>query len=132
MKSKLNIPIKPERNFVSKELNIDSWSKIQPFFDNLLERKISSVSELERWMQDRSELAAVLEEDMAWRYIKMNINTSDKKLSDNFSFWIKEISPKMAPYTHKLNLKLVENKFINNLGEQYKIYIRSVKNSIEI
>jgi len=132
MKSKLNIPIKPERNFVSKELNIDSWSKIQPFFDNLLERKISSVSELERWMQDRSELAAVLEEDMAWRYIKMNIDTSDKKLSDNFSFWIKEISPKMAPYTHKLNLKLVENKFINNLGEQYKIYLRSVKNSIEI
>ena len=47
-------------------------------------------------MSDRSELSAVLEEDMAWRYIKMNIDTTNKELSEKFHFWIKEISPNIA------------------------------------
>jgi oligoendopeptidase F len=84
-------------------------------------------------MLDRSELEAVLEEDMAWRYIKMNIDTTDKNLGDRFTFWIKEISPKMAPYSHQLNVKLVENTFLNELdSDKYKIYLRGVKKSIEI
>ena len=63
----------------------------------------------------------------------MNIDTTDKILSDKFHFWIKEISPKTAPYTHKLNLKLIESPFINELDiEKYKIYLRGVKKAIEI
>ena len=84
-------------------------------------------------MLDRSELAAVLEEDMAWRYIKMNIDTTDKVLAEKFHFWIKEISPKTAPYSHKLNLKLVDNVYTKELNkEKYRIYIRSVNKQIEI
>ena len=63
----------------------------------------------------------------------MNIDTTDKKLGDRFTFWIKEISPKMAPYSHQLNVKLVENTFLNELdSDKYKIYLRGVKKSIEI
>ena len=72
----ITIPKRPERKFVSKNLVIDSWRKIEHLFDNLVERDISNVAELEKWMLDRSELEAVLEEDMAWRYIKMNIDTN--------------------------------------------------------
>ena len=47
------------------------------------------------------------------------------KLADSFHFWIKEISPKTAPYTHKLNLKLINSKYINDLDkEKYRIYLR--------
>ena len=88
------IPRRPVRKFVSEDLEIDSWSKIAPLFSDLLEREINSISELEKWMLDRSELEAVLEEDMAWRYIKMNIDTTDKELGKRFTFWIKEIAPK--------------------------------------
>ena len=129
----IKIPNKPKREFVAENLIIDSWEKIQPLFDDLLERKINNVDELEKWMSDRSELAAVLEEDLAWRYIKMNINTTDKDKSEKFQFWINEISPKMSPYSHKLNIKLVECKYIDDLdSDKYKIYIRGVKNSINI
>ena len=77
-------------------------------------------------MSDRSELSAVLEEDMAWRYIKMNIDTTNKELSEKFHFWIKEISPNMAPYSHKLNVKLIECKYLNELDtDKYQIYVRS-------
>ena len=127
------IPRRPVRKFVSEDLIIDSWDKIKSLFDNLIEREISSASELEKWMIDQSELSAVLEEDMAWRYIKMNIDTTDKELGERFSFWIKEISPNIAPYSHKLNVKLLESPFLKELdAEKYRIYLRSVKKQIEI
>ena len=127
------IPRRPVRKFVSEDLIIDSWDKIKSLFDNLIEREISSASELEKWMIDQSELSAVLEEDMAWRYIKMNIDTTDKELGERFSFWIKEISPNTAPYSHKLNVKLLESPFLKELDqEKYRIYLRSVKKQIEI
>jgi len=129
----ITIPKRPERKFVSKNLVIDSWRKIEHLFDNLVERDISDVAELEKWMLDRSELEAVLEEDMAWRYIKMNIDTTDKELGERFTFWIKEISPQTAPYAHKLNLKLVESPYLKKLDkEKYRIYLRSVNKQIEI
>ncbi len=133
MQSTIAIPTRPKRKFVPEDLIIDSWGKIKSLFDNLLEREITSAAELEIWMLDQSELSAVLEEDMAWRYIKMNIDTTDKELAERFSFWIKEISPNTAPYSNKLNLKLVNSPYLKELDqEKYRIYLRSVKKQIEI
>jgi oligoendopeptidase F len=133
MQNTISIPTRPARKFVPEDLVIDSWDKIKSLFDNLVQREISSATELEQWMLDQSELSAVLEEDMAWRYIKMNIDTTDKKLGERFSFWIKEISPNTAPYSHKLNVKLVESPYLKELDqEKYRIYLRSVKKQIEI
>ena len=133
MNNTISIPTRPIRKFVPEDLIIDSWDKIKSLFDNLVEREISSASELEKWMLDQSELSAVLEEDMAWRYIKMNIDTTDEELGERFSFWIKEISPNTAPYSHKLNVKLIECPFLKELDqEKYRIYLRSVKKQIEI
>ena len=133
MNKTISIPTRPIRKFVPEDLIIDSWDKIKSLFDNLVEREISSVKELEKWMLDRSELEAVLEEDMAWRYIKMNIDTTDKELGERFSFWIKEISPNTAPYSQKLNLKLVNCPYLKELDqEKYRIYLRSVNKQIDI
>ena len=133
MESTITIPTRPIRKFVPEDLVINSWDKIKSLFDNLVDREISNVLELEQWMLDQSELSAVLEEDMAWRYIKMNIDTTDKELGERFSFWIKEISPNTAPYSHKLNLKLVKSPYLKDLDqEKYRIYLRSVKKQIEI
>ena len=133
MESTIEIPTRPIRKFVPEDLVINSWDKIKSLFDNLVDREISTALELEQWMLDQSELSAVLEEDMAWRYIKMNIDTTDKELGERFSFWIKEISPNTAPYSHKLNLKLVNSPYLKDLDqEKYRIYLRSVKKQIEI
>ncbi len=133
MGRKITIPNRNKRKFVDENLVIDSWNKIKVFFDNLVNREINSIYELEKWMLDRSELESVLEEDMAWRYIKMNIDTTDKNLQKMFAFWVKEISPNTAPYLHKLNIKLIENPFLNDLNqEKYRVYLRSVNKKIEI
>ena len=88
------------RTFLPEDLSIKNWAQIETYFEDLNTRAIDSVEDLKKWMQDRSELEAVLEENMAWRYIKMNIDTTDPELQKSFQFFVQNISPKIAPYAH--------------------------------
>ena len=128
----LDIPSKPKRRFLPDDLVIDGWERIESYFEDLNNRELNSVQDLKNWLKDRSELDAVLEEDAAWRYIKMNIDTTDEKLAEAFNFFIQEIQPKTAPYDNEFNIKLVECEYVDELGEDYQIYIRGIKKSIEI
>jgi len=129
----LEVPTKKPRIFLPDGLVIDAWNKIENYFEDLKNRTINSAQELELWLRDRSELEAVLEEDVAWRYIKMNIDTTDEKLAQNFEFFITEIEPKIAPYTNAFNEKLIASEYLNDLEkDKYHIYIRGIKKQIEI
>lgn len=129
----LEIPTKKPRILFPDNLIIDSWEKIQPYFDELKNKEITSLKELNKWLAQRSELEAVLEEDMAWRYIKMNIDTTDKALADNFMFFVEEIEPKIAPYLNSFNQKLMNSAYVNELeGDGYKTYLRKIAKEIEI
>ncbi|MDB3926883.1 M3 family oligoendopeptidase [Flavobacteriales bacterium] len=128
-----DIPTRPKRHFIDEDLEVKSWSQIENYFQSLLDANIQSVSDLEQWMLNRSELESVLEEEQAWRYIKMNIDTRDEELSKAFHFWVTEISPKVAPYSHKLNVKVSESPFLKELDqEKYHIYLRGLHKTIEI
>ena len=121
------------RHFLPNDLTVLGWGQIKIYFENLLDREINSVSDLKKWMKDRSELESFLEEDMAWRYIKMNIDTTDIKLQKSFQFFVKEISPHTANYDHELNKKMSASIFLNQLDSSYYFtYVRSVKNQIEL
>lgn len=129
----LEIPAKAKRAFLPEFFVIDSWEKLLPYFENLKSREIHSVENLEQWLKDKSELEAVLEEDLAWRYIKMNIDTNDKTLAESFTFFVSEIEPKTAPWFNDYNKMLVENEFTSQLKDPaYQIYLKQVQKSIDI
>lgn len=134
MKTKqVAIPTKPIRHFLSQDLTIDSWKRIEPFFVDLKERKISSAKELEKWLFDRSELEAVLSEDFAWRYIKMTCDTANEELTNSYNFFVSEIDPHIAPYSNELNIKLVNSPYLKDLDQEtYRIYIRGIKKALEL
>lgn len=123
---------KKNRHFVADHLSFE-WKEIQPYFEDLNNRKIDAVNALKKWLEDRSELSAVLEEEFAWRYIRMNVDTENQGFQEAFNFFVKEINPKIAPYENQLNLKLNDSPFANQLnGEGYEIMMREVRNQIEI
>jgi oligoendopeptidase F len=130
--SESNVLTKPPRHFLPSNLQIDSWETIQPYFEDLLHRNITCVEDLKRWLKDKSELESVLEEDLAWRYIKMNINTADEELRKSFEFFITEISPKTEPYNYKFDKKLTESPFIKQLGPEFKIAVKLAEKRIRI
>ncbi len=123
--------VKP-RKFIPEDLEI-RWEVLEPLFLELKNQSLDTVQDLERWLQHRSELDAVLSEDYAWRYIKMTCNTADQKLAEDFQYFATEIEPKMAPVNNELDKKLVSSPYIDQLkGEGYSIYLRKVKKSLEI
>jgi oligoendopeptidase F len=121
------------REFLPKDLKIENWDSIASYFTDLKTRKIASASDLKIWLKNKSELEAVLEEDLAWRYIKMNCNTEDEALSAHFEKFITEIEPKITEVDFELNKILNSNPYKKELGgKAYEIMLRSVKNEIEL
>jgi oligoendopeptidase F len=123
---------KLKRSFLPESLEI-TWQSIEPYFIQLENKTINSVDELEIWLKERSELEAVLEEDFAWRYIRMTCDTRDEKIKQTFEYFATEIEPHLAEYTNKLNEKFLSCTFVEQLDTiKYGIYIRSLKNQFEI
>ena len=123
---------KKHQLYLPQDLNID-WNRLEPIFNELLARNISSAHELEQWLKDKSELEAALEEDFAWRYIKMTCATDNEDLLKSFQYFATEIEPKMAPLNNDLNKKLVDSAFVSELNhDEYYVYLRSVKKSLAL
>lgn len=130
----LNAAIKKiERRFLPETFTIQNWDSLAPWFRNLEEREIHSAAELEKWLQDASELEAVISEDVCWRQIRMTCDTENKELEESFNFFMMEIQPKIQPYSDILNRKLLDNPFTAALDkEKYYTYLRTVKKNIDI
>lgn len=122
------------RQFVAQDLIIDSWGAIEAYYHDLLERNIDTIESFKKWLADQSELDAVLEEDMAWRYIRMTIDTTSEELSKAYTFFVTEIQPKLAPFEDKLNRKLAESSFAHELesSSDYFILFRRVRKALEL
>lgn len=124
---------KPIRVFLPENFVITDWNSIAPFFEDMSERPLNTVTDLEKWLIDMSELEAVISEDVSWRHIRMTCNTEDKKLQENFTYFMMEIQPKIQPYADKLNRKLIDSPLTSSLNKQkYFTYLRSVKKSIDL
>ncbi len=126
-------PVKHPRVFLKQNSSISKWVDIEPYFQELNQRKLTSVEELEKWMRDRSELEAFVSEELGWRYIKMTCNTDDKSLLEQYQYFVSEIEPQIAPFSNDLNKKLISSPYVEQLdAEKYRIYLRAVRKSLEI
>ncbi|WP_127132621.1 M3 family oligoendopeptidase [Pseudoflavitalea rhizosphaerae] len=121
------------RHYLPADFEVTTWDVLEPYFKELLERPINSSSDMEQWLQDMSELEAVISEDACWRQIKMTCDTENKSLEEAFVFFVTEIQPKIQPYADLLNRKLIDNPFTKELDQkEYFTYLRGVKKSIDL
>src|SRR5690349_5084861 len=90
------------RHFLPTDLVIKDWASLEPFFQDLEQRKIASRQDLEQWLKDVNELEAAVSEDACWRQIRMTCDTESKELEQAFNFFMMEIQPKIQPYADRL------------------------------
>ena len=127
----LTIP-KKKRTYIPQNLEM-KWDNLAPILNELLARPIDDLKDLEKWLKDKSELEAALEEDFAWRYIKMSCDTANEQLVKDFQYFATEIEPKISPIANKLNQKFNDSPFIDELDhDKYFVYIRAIRKAIEI
>ena len=124
---------KVPRKFIPQDFKITTWENLEPYFKNILERKVDNLQEFESWLKDQSELEAVVNEDACWRQINMTRDTENKVLEENFNFFCLSIQPLIQPYSDAINNKFINSPFLKELDqEKYKTYIRSVRKNIEL
>lgn len=124
---------KLERKFVSNSLIIRSFDDLKPYFDQLKEFELTSAKKIYDWQVKKSELDAIISEDMAWRYIKMTCNTADQQLADHFNYFVTEIEPKISIEWNELNKKFTTPEVLK-LVDAATLFtvIREAKKELEI
>jgi len=124
---------KPKRKFLKEDFKVTTWDELKPYFEDLKNRELNSKEQLEKWMQDMSELEAVISEDASWRQIKMTCDTTNPELENAFTYFVTEIEPKMKPYFFELNKKLLDNPYTKELDKNvYFPYLRAVDNAVKL
>ncbi len=125
--------IKARRFFVSPELVIDGPESLSEYFNSLINRIFRTTSDLEQWLFDRSELAAILEEELAWRYIHLNCNTTEKSLAEEYEDYVTRIEPEVQKHFNLLDKKLLNSPLAGQLdSEKYKVFKRVLESRVEI
>ncbi|MDF9795167.1 oligoendopeptidase F [Catalinimonas alkaloidigena] len=130
----IKIPEKKDRAFLPEDFQVSSWEAVKPYFDDLLQRDIGSAADLRKWFQDRSELEAVLSENLAWRYIKMTCDTTNEKIRESYNEFITQIQPKIEPVSNELNQKALKSPYLEELKQEegYPIMIRELEKDAKI
>ncbi len=128
------VPLKQkQRQFLPAGFKITDWEALQPYFEELVKRNIDNVAQLEKWLNDVSEIEAVVSEDACWRQIKMTCDTTNKEYEEAFTYFCMEIEPKMKPYGFELNKKLLACPFTKDLDKNlYFPYLRNVDNAAKL
>lgn len=73
--------------------NINSWNDVEPYYKELYSRSIDSVESLEKWIEDRSKLYALMEETYARAYINLQRYTDNKDYEKTFINFTKIYCP---------------------------------------
>ncbi len=121
------------RHYLPADLIITGWPDLEPFFKELYERELSSVADLEKWLEDSSELEAAISEDACWRQIRVTCDTENKKLEEAFNYFMLEIQPHIQPWSDKLNRKLLDSPLSKQLNtDKYFTFLRTIRKNVEL
>jgi oligoendopeptidase F len=122
-----------KRHFVSENFVPESWEVIEPYLKTLVDADISDVDSLKSWLRYRSELEAIISEDAGWRYIRMTCDTTVQKFQDAYTYFVTEIQPKIAPYSHQLNEKVIKCPYIDQINDPaFKILFQNIEKDFKI
>ncbi len=125
--------IQKERKFLPADFKVSDWDHLQPYYEDLKTRTIDNKEQLEKWLEDISELEAVVSEDACWRQINMTCDTTNKSYEEAFTYFCMEIEPRIKPYSFELNKKLLDCPYTKELDNNiFFPYLRSVDNAAKL
>ncbi|MCX5690345.1 MAG: M3 family oligoendopeptidase [Planctomycetota bacterium] len=120
-------------DFVPFNLDATDFSTLEPYIKSLLERPVVTRAELEKWIVDRSELAASIGESKANLYISMTCDTEDAAARNAYLAFVEHVAPKLTPLFFELDKRLAELAARIGLdGGRYEVLVRGAKADVEL
>lgn len=123
----------PARRFVPEDANLGDWAHVEPLFQKLLERPVHSAEELERWVEDTSELGAALSEERSRRYIAMTQQTDDPQREARYLQFVREVQPRAEPLWFAVRRRYLDLRTRFPLpGGRYFVLDRDTRNAVDL
>ncbi len=85
-----------------------NWEQIQPYFDDLAARSLSSET-LKQWMHDYTRLGDTLSEVYTRLYLKMVQDTNDETASERLNRFLETVFVEAQPLHHALQQKIADS-----------------------
>jgi len=124
---------KQPRKFFPEKLDFSVWDNVEQELKKLMSFRIDSAKDLETFLERFSELYMILQEQLAWRYIKMTCKADDEKLRKEYSNFYANIFSKAEPYRIKLMKKYYVSPYREKLDKsRYSHLDKLVANRIEL
>lgn len=122
------------RRFLPHNFKLENYQDLETYLIQLDERIIEDSADLENFLLDYSELQAFTSENLAWRYIRMTIDTSDEARQKDYSDFVQNIQPKLSEYYNKYNQKIHQSPFKQRLLKKdgFAIMFRDIAAAIEL
>ncbi len=121
------------RQFVRPGDPLSDWNHIDPYFDQLRDRVLGDVKQLNQWLLDCSELMACVDEVGTDREVRYTCQTDDPQRKAAHLDFVENIAPRCKPRWHELNLKYVGCPVAPDLPKQrFFTFDRSVRNTVEL
>ena len=118
--------------FVSEDFDASAWENIEPYVNDLLERKLTCSKCIETLISDSSNLAEHISETGALLYIGMTCDTENTEKKDDFLNFVENVRPKLSEFSDKLNRRIIDHSSLEDLPERYNLMIRGIVSDIEI
>ena len=118
--------------FVSEDFDASAWENIEPYVNDLLERKLTCSKCIETLISDSSNLAEHISETGALLYIGMTCDTENSEKKDDFLNFVENVRPKLSEFSDKLNRRIIDHSSLEDLPERYNLMIRGIESDIEI
>ena len=133
MHETVSLPQRKKREYLSEDFVPASWQLLEPFYKELLERKISSVNELKTWLHNWSELDGVFNEYSRWIYVRNTLDTTDETAKAELNNLYVNIVPTLSAQENLLKKKFVACPFIDELDNNlFFTTVRRMKKEIEL
>lgn len=106
------------RQFAPTNLDPSDFAQLDPLYQKLLARPITSAAEADRWLADFSELTAVVDEYGSRRYIDKSCHTDDADIEKRYMQFVEEVEPKIKPVYFQLQKKFLESAGAKRLDDK--------------
>jgi len=128
-----NPPYKP-RTFVPTQIDLTEVTQLEPLFSKLKTelQAVKSVADLEKWLQNQSEVSAALDEARSIKYIEMTCQTDDPAREKAYLKIIETVEPWLKPRQFELLQILVQGPWLKQLPAEYDVFTRSVETRVKL
>ena len=121
------------RTFVPADVDAGEWEQLAPLFAELERRNLDTWEALEQWLRDESELAAMLYEERATRYIRMTCQTDDPEPEQAYLHFVENVEPQVKQASNRLDRKYVASPARRALPrDRYAVVDRRIENRVAL